>query len=89
MNTLLDDLRAEGRAEGRKEGRAKGRKEGRQEGRAEGRAEAVVELLAARKIKTSASDRKRILECRDLEQLRQWLVGAATAKSVASLLATH
>jgi hypothetical protein len=75
--------------QGRTEGRTEGIAEGRTEGIAEGWANGVLELLKANGVHVSDADRARILACKDLDQLRAWLVRAATASSVLDLFATH
>ena len=82
--------RAEGKAEGRAEGKAEGRAEGKAEGRAEGKAEAaaeerqssIFEVCSARGLELSESQRRRISDTRDLDQLRDWLIKAVAADSV-------
>lgn len=62
-----------------------GEERGREEGRAGGHAEAILELLDQREIPTTPAVRERILACRDLDQLRQWLrraVDTATAEAI-------
>lgn len=54
-------------------------------GRAEGEAESVLKVLDARKVPLSGEVRDRILECRDKEQLDEWLVRAITADIVEEL----
>lgn len=71
------------------QGRTEGLKEGRTEGLAEGRAISVLDLLKANGIEVADADRERILASKDLDQLRVWLVRAATASSVADLFPTH
>jgi len=43
------------------------------EGRVEGRAQDIVTILEARDVEVSDVIRKRILSCRSLNQLNQWL----------------
>ncbi|TYK48958.1 hypothetical protein [Actinomadura decatromicini] len=50
-----------------------------------GEAESVVKVLDARKVPLSKEVRDRILECRDKEQLDEWLVRAAMAETVDEL----
>lgn len=61
--------------------------EGRSEGRAEAKAEAIMMVLAARGIIPSAEQSEQIEGCRDLPLLDRWLGRAATAATVAELLA--
>ena len=94
----LEAVRTEGKEQGRAEGKAEGKVEGKAEGKAEGRAEglsegqllgqaqAVLQLLEGRGLAVTASQRARILACRDGEQLRAWLLRAAIADAVADLL---
>src|SRR5512133_330687 len=77
--------RSEGRSEGRAEGRSEGRAEGRSEGRAEGKADSVLEVLDARGIVVTQEQRRRILECSDLERLGAWLRRAATVADASGL----
>jgi hypothetical protein len=101
IRTVFDDLRDEGLREGiekgiekgREEGLQKGREEGRErgleEGMVQGRAASVLELLATRQVEVSDEHRARIRECKDVDQLREWLGRAATAKTSADLFLTH
>ena len=73
---------------GRKEGREEGREEGRQEGEARATAEALLRVLAARELKVSAAQRRRIERCGDVARLQAWLVRAATATSTRSVFAS-
>jgi hypothetical protein len=89
--------RSEGKAEGRREGKAEGRREGKAEGRLEGKAEGKVEgkaegeaqalllLLRTRRVRLTATQRKRIQSCRNVRQLRAWLRRAATATTAAEV----
>jgi hypothetical protein len=79
----------QGRTEGLAKGLADGRAEGLAEGLAKGLADGVLELLKANGVHVFDVDRERILACKDLDQLRVWLVRAATASSVTELFATH
>jgi predicted transposase YdaD len=72
-------------AEARAAGRAEGKAEGRAEGKAEGKAEDVLQLLEARSVAVGDEVRARILACRDLAQLEQWLLRAATVTTVDEL----
>ncbi len=81
IRTVFDDLRDEGLREGIEKGL--------QEGMVQGRAASVLELLATRQVEVSEEHRARILDCKDVDQLRDWLVRAATAKSSAELFITH
>jgi len=68
---------------GRKEGEASGIAKGE----AQGLAEALLLVLEARGLSLAASDRKRILACKDKGKLSAWTKQAATATSVAEALA--
>jgi hypothetical protein len=59
--------------------------EAKAEGRAEGKAEDVLQLLEARSIAVGDEVRARIMACRDLARLEQWLLGAATVTAVDEL----
>jgi predicted transposase YdaD len=61
-------------AEGKAEGEAKGKAEGEAKGKAEGKAEAIVALLEARRIPLPDAMRLKILGCRNLDLLTQWLL---------------
>ncbi|TYB46878.1 hypothetical protein [Actinomadura chibensis] len=50
-----------------------------------GEAEAVLKVLATRQVPVSDEVRERILECRDREQLDEWLSRAVTAETVDEL----
>ncbi|MCU0658781.1 MAG: hypothetical protein MUF64_27040 [Polyangiaceae bacterium] len=63
--------------------------EGEARGLAEGKAEAVVAVLEGRGLKVTATQRKRILACRDLARLDRWLLKALTATTTAALLPTR
>lgn len=84
---------AEGRSEGRKEGRMEGRQEGRQEGLSEGRnegidvgkSESIIELLSLHG-KVPEKLHEQITSEHDPDKLRQWLINAASAASVAEFV---
>ncbi|MGW5574301.1 hypothetical protein ACWEVD_24155 [Nocardia thailandica] len=59
--------------------------EGREEGREEGVALSILRVLAARGLPVSDPIRTRIEECRDLDQLTEWLTRAATADATDDL----
>ena len=59
----------------------------RAEGRAEGRAEALLVVLAARGLKPTEAERRRILEERELGRLERWLAASTSCADVAALLA--
>jgi len=52
-----------------------------------GKAQAVLQVLEARRVTLSESDRNRIVECTDMHQLDEWLGRAATADSIDEVLA--
>ncbi len=58
---------------------------GREEGLAKGRQEGIFALVAARKLKLSAAQRKHIRATGDVKQLERWLRLARTATSAAEL----
>jgi hypothetical protein len=62
-------------------------REGRAKGRAEGRAQSIVTVLEARDVEVPEDIRKRILACRSLRQLNQWLKRAVTATSAGEVVA--
>jgi Uma2 family endonuclease len=90
-NPVIEAVRAqdrrEGKAEGRTEGKAEGRTEGKAEGRTEGKAEALLAVLAARGIALDRAMRDRILGERDPLRLDRWIARAATAATIADVLA--
>ncbi|AUB80508.1 Uma2 family endonuclease [Candidatus Thiodictyon syntrophicum] len=69
----LDAVRAEGRSEARREGLRKGI------------AESILALLADRQLEVPAAARERIAACRDLAQLKTWLLAAARITDPARL----
>jgi hypothetical protein len=71
------------------QGRTEGLAKGLADGRAEGLADGVLALLKANGVQVSDADRERVVACKDLDQLRVWLIRAATASSVTELFATH
>ena len=68
-------------------GEAKGEAKGLAKGEAKGKAEGVILLLEARGLILSEKQREQIMECRHLETLRKWLVGAHCRKH--SRIVTH
>ncbi len=85
VRKLVAQGRQEGRQEGRQQGRQQGRQEGQQEGRLEGERIAILDVLDARGLVVSDAARKKVMACTELEQLKGWLRGAATARSVQEL----
>lgn len=67
--------------EARSEGEARGEAKGKEEGLAEGRAEAILQVLDARGIAVSTTQRQEILGCHDLARLDRWLRRAALVSS--------
>ncbi|HEY5840659.1 MAG TPA: hypothetical protein VIU87_04175, partial [Mycobacterium sp.] len=61
---------------------AKGLVEGRVEGQAQGLADAILTVLEGRDVAVPPDVRGRILRCTDQNQLRSWLLGAATATTI-------
>jgi hypothetical protein len=69
-----------GREEGRKAGREEGRRAGREEGRVEQARRTLFVILAARALELTPSQRARIDDCDNLEQLIRWTTQAAVAE---------
>lgn len=59
--------------------------DGKAEGRTEGIAGALISLLEQRGFGVDDAERRRILECGDLDQLQLWLGRVLTAKSLAEV----
>lgn len=84
----IDKTRAEAFAEafekglrrGKVRGRAKGRREGRLQGELAGLAEALLAVAAGRRLRLTPVYRRRIAECQDPAQLKEWLARAAVAE---------
>lgn len=68
-------------------GVAKGRAEGKAEAKAEGKVEALLTILAGRRLRATAAQRRRIAGCTDLAVLERWLARSFSVSSVAELLA--
>lgn len=64
------------------EGLRRAKAEGKEEGKAEEASLALLGVLEARGLVTTAAQRATILSCTDVEQLRAWLVAAVSAPSV-------
>jgi hypothetical protein len=62
-------------------------KKGRAEGKAEGKAEAIVTVLQSRGLSPTATQRKQILQCKDIQKLDAWLRKASTTSDVDDLFA--
>jgi hypothetical protein len=69
------------------QGRALGLTEGLTAGRATGKREALVTLLGARGLAPTAKQKAAIEGCEDPAQIDRWIVKAATATTVAEVLA--
>ncbi|HEX2574172.1 MAG TPA: hypothetical protein VH877_31790 [Polyangia bacterium] len=67
------------------QGEAKGRAEGKAEGKAEGEVDALLAVLGARGMTVDAETHARIVSCVDLGLLKQWIVRAVTASSLAEV----
>ena len=65
--------------------RDEGREEGREEGRGAGIAESILALLAGRGLAVPPAVSERISACRDLNQLKTWLLAAARVSDAARL----
>jgi hypothetical protein len=78
---------AKGMAEGEAKGLAEGEAKGLAEGEAKGMAEAVLRILARRGISATDLERRRILECGELESLGRWLDRALTVAAIDELFA--
>jgi hypothetical protein len=70
---------------GERHGRAAGLEEGREEGRAAGLAGAILAVLDQRAVPVETTARERILACRDLAQLEQWMRRAVRVESADQL----
>ena len=82
MRTMAQVLRDQGREEGLAQGLA----EGLAKGEARGLARAVLQLLAARRIRVDKASRQRIQGCLDVATLERWLERAVTATRVSEVL---
>jgi len=80
-NPVIEAVRAEDRAAGKAEGKI--------EGKAEGKIEALIAILAARDTDPGSAARERILRERDPQRLDRWIVRAATAATIAEILAVE
>lgn len=65
--------------------REEGRKAGRGEGREEGIAESILALMNGRGLQVDETTRDRIMACRDVQQLKAWLLAAARIDDAARL----
>lgn len=59
---------------------------GKAEGKTEGKAESVLDILEARGIAVSDEQRQQISSCKDLGQLKRWVIRASTVASADELL---
>jgi hypothetical protein len=55
------------------------------QGQAEGEADAIFRVLEARGVKVTLAERRRVTDCRDLEQLREWVTLAVTAEKASDI----
>ena len=76
-----------GLKQGEARGKAQGEARGKAQGEARGKAESVLAFLQARGLRVPAADRSRLLGCDDQATLDAWIAAAATATSVAEVLA--
>jgi hypothetical protein len=74
-------------AAARREGEAQGEAQGKVRGEATGKAKAILQVLDARGIAVSQSQREEILRCEDLDRLDRWARRAALASSADEVLA--
>jgi Uma2 family endonuclease len=65
--------------------RAEGEARGRAEGEARGRAEGLIDLLELRSLHPLAHERERILDEKDLGQLKRWYARALTCRLVSEI----
>lgn len=82
MRTMAQVLKDQGR----EEGLAKGLAEGLAKGEAKGLAKAVLQLLAARRIRVDKASRQRIKNCLDVATLERWLARAMNATRISDVL---
>jgi hypothetical protein len=73
--------------QGEAKGRAEGEEKGRAEGEAKGRAKSVLKVLAKRGLTPTPEQERRIIDCRDLDQLDIWFDRAFTVTAVDELFA--
>jgi ribosomal protein L13E len=62
------------------------RAEGKVEGKVEGEADALLTVIEARGLPITASQRRQIEDCKDLNRLKSWLKRVATAPSVVDII---
>jgi predicted transposase YdaD len=62
-------------------------KKGKAEGKAEGIAEGIFAVLEARGLSLTATQRKQVLQCKDVVQLDAWLRCASVTSDVKTLFA--
>jgi hypothetical protein len=67
--------------EGQRKGELKGKAEGELHGERKGKADSILAVLASRSLSLTESQRVLVRECKNLEQLDQWLIRAVTAAS--------
>jgi flagellar biosynthesis/type III secretory pathway protein FliH len=83
---LKDQGREEGLAQGLAEGLAEGLAKGEAKGEAKGLAKAVLQVLAARRIRVDKASRQRIQSCLDVATLERWHARALNATHVSDVL---
>jgi len=69
-----------------KKGKLEGHLEGQLEGELKGQTSAVLTVLETRGLVPTASQRARLLACRDIDTVKAWIAKAVTAPSVDALL---
>jgi len=69
------------------EGLAKGLAKGKAEGQAEGIAKSIFAVLETRGLSLTTTQRRQVLECKDVTQLDAWLRSATTTSDVKTLFA--
>ncbi|WP_075023382.1 hypothetical protein [Actinomadura madurae] len=74
-------------AEGKARAKAEARLKGEAEGRIEGAIEILLVVLEARGFDVDEELRRRITDCRDLQQLRMWVRRVAVAQTIDEVFA--
>ena len=87
--TLAQQLTEQGKAEGRAEGKAEGLLQGEAKGKAEGKASTLLTCLDARGWSVSSTERARILGCKDMSQLEQWVRRAVTVSTLSEVFGSN
>jgi hypothetical protein len=70
-------------------GKAEGRAQGKAEGKAAGEAAALLKILMQRRLRPTAEQRRRIIECTELAMLERWLDRSLSVASVDELFAVR